>query len=68
MAIDEKAGRKIAQSLGIPIIGLVGIQLEAKEKSLIAELKPILDEPINKAGFYLGKSFYNKILQEVGEG
>ena len=67
LAIDEKAGRKIAQSLGIEIIGLVGILIRAKEQRVIPAIKPLLDRVIQEAGFYLSPRFYQQILNDQGE-
>lgn len=67
LAIDEKAGRKIAQSLGISIIGLVGILIRAKENGIIPAIKPLLDRLIQEAGFYLSRRFYHQILRDQGE-
>ena len=34
LLIDEKAGRKVAISRGLPIVGLVGVIILAKEQGL----------------------------------
>lgn len=67
LAIDEKKGREVAESLGIPIIGLVGILIVAKKAGIVKMVKPILDELILNAGFRINKSFYSFILKEIEE-
>lgn len=67
LAIDERAGRRTAKSLGINIIGLIGILIQAKEAGLVPVIKPLLDKLIHKVQFYLSDKFYNQILQKVGE-
>ena len=67
LIIDETKGRKIAHELGIEVIGLIGILLEAKEKQLIQKIKPILDELRIKANFRISESLYDKILQKTNE-
>lgn len=67
LAIDERAGRRTAKSLGLNIIGLVGILIQAKEADLIDTIKPLLDKLISEANFYLSNAFYRQILQSVGE-
>lgn len=67
LAIDEKAGRRTAESLGIKIIGLIGILLRAKERRLIDKIKPFLDQLIKEAGFYIGERFYHQILADNDE-
>jgi uncharacterized protein len=44
LLIDEKAGRKVAISRGLPIIGLVGVIILAKDQGLIDNVKDILDD------------------------
>jgi len=41
LIIDEKKGRKIAKSLNIPIIGLIGIILKSIEKEIITKERAI---------------------------
>ncbi len=41
LIIDERKGRKIAQSLGVDIIGFVGIALKLLEKEIISKSKAI---------------------------
>lgn len=67
LAIDEKKGREVAESIGIPIIGLVGILIVAKEHKIIQKVRPILDDLISIAGFRISKSFYSFILKEINE-
>lgn len=67
LAIDERAGRRTAKSMGLNIIGLVGILIQAKEADLIDTIKPLLDKLISEANFYLSNAFYRQILQSVGE-
>ncbi|MCF8372773.1 MAG: DUF3368 domain-containing protein [Bacteroidales bacterium] len=65
--IDEKHGREIAKSQGLRTIGLVGILHQAKQKKVIDKVKPILDDLINNAGFWIDKGFYKQVLEMVGE-
>lgn len=67
LIIDERRGRKVAQDEGIETIGLIGVILEAKTKNLIPLVKPVIDQLIAEAGFYLKESFYQKVLRSVGE-
>lgn len=67
LAIDEKKGREIAQSMGIPIIGVVGILIVAKRQTIIQDVKPLLDSLISEAGFRISPKFYDYILKEISE-
>jgi predicted nucleic acid-binding protein len=48
-------------------LNVVGVLVEAKHKSLIPHLKPILDELITRAGFRVSPQLYERVLQAVGE-
>lgn len=41
--LDEKEGRHAAQRLGLKMVGVVGILLEAKKKSFVDSVRPHLD-------------------------
>ena len=65
--MDERLGTKIARTEGLSTIGLIGVLLLAKQKDIIPALKPILAELKTKAGFWLGASFLEQILNDAGE-
>lgn len=67
LIIDELAGRSVAERLHLPIIGLLGVLIDAKHKSLIPFVKPIVDSLISEAGFKVGQNLYNTVLQLAGE-
>lgn len=67
MLLDERRGRQVASRLGPRFIGLLGELLEAKRKGLIIAVKPVLDDVIVKAGFWISNHLYTRVLQEVGE-
>ena len=66
LIIDEYKGRKEAKSLGIKITGTLGVLLLAKEKGLIKELKPLLDQ-IKHTNFRINESLIRKVLTLAGE-
>jgi predicted nucleic acid-binding protein len=67
LIIDEQLGRKIAIEHNLKITGILGILIEAKRQGLIPFVKPILDDLINVAQFWIKPSLYNRILSIVGE-
>jgi len=67
LLMDEKRGRKIAQQLGIKVLGVMGVLLQAKEQKLIDAVKPHLDELMTRAGFWVGDKLYRQVLEVAGE-
>jgi predicted nucleic acid-binding protein len=60
LIIDEKKGRRIAQELGLKIVGTLGVILKAKEKGLINSTENIL-ESLENANFYISANLKEKI-------
>jgi predicted nucleic acid-binding protein len=67
LIIDERQGRNKAESVGLKIIGLLGILLEAKSKGLILSVRPLIDELVDKIGFRVHPALYQAILLKAGE-
>lgn len=67
LLLDERRGRKAASRLGLRFIGLLGVLVDAKHKGLIVEVKPVLNDMIAKAGFWVDNHLYTRVLREVGE-
>jgi predicted nucleic acid-binding protein len=53
--------------MGLTTIALLGILLEAKHKGFLPEVKPVLDDLIAKAGFWVGSQLYARVLQAASE-
>lgn len=62
LLIDERLGRQEAVRLGLSIVGILGILLVAKQKSLIPQVQPIMDALINQAGFRVSLQLYQRVL------
>ncbi|MFC1851645.1 DUF3368 domain-containing protein [candidate division CSSED10-310 bacterium] len=67
LLIDERRARQIAIHLGLKVVGILGVLVEAKHKSLIPSLKSVLDNLISKAGFRVSHKLYEKVLEAVDE-
>ncbi|MBW4628429.1 MAG: DUF3368 domain-containing protein [Brasilonema octagenarum HA4186-MV1] len=67
LLIDERLGRREATRLGIPITGVLGILIAAKTEGLLPLVKPVMDNLIIKAGFWVSEQLYAEILQVAGE-
>jgi hypothetical protein len=64
--IDEKLGRKVAQSRNLPVTGTIGLLLVAKQKGIITEIKPILDQFLQQ-GKRISSILYQEVLDMAGE-
>ena len=68
LLVDEKRGRRIAIDRGLEVTGLLGVLAEAKARGLILRCRPILEEMIRVAGFWIGdylKTLYLRGLDEL---
>ncbi len=67
LLVDERRGRAVATSFGVKVVGLLGVLLEAKRKRLVPSLRPVLDDLISKAGFWISNALYDSTLRAAGE-
>lgn len=67
LLIDEMKGRKVAQAVGIPHTGVLGVLLSAKANGFIPVVQPLLEALLTKAGFRMSRILYERVLQQAGE-
>ncbi len=67
LVIDERLGRREANRLGIPIVGILGILVAAKTRGLISAVQPVMDRLIAEADFRVAPQLYTEILTMAGE-
>ena len=67
LLIDETLGREVARHERLPVIGLMGVLLIAKKRSLIASVCDLIERLEVEAGFYLSRRVKERILAEAGE-
>ncbi len=65
--IDERRARRVASEFNLRPLGLLGILAEGKQQGLLQQCKPVLDEMIQSAGFWIGERLYAKFLAAVDE-
>jgi hypothetical protein len=66
LIIDEKVGRKLAESYGIKIIGILGILVQAKKKGVINQVKPYIDN-LQRIGFWINPKLVKRVLMGLNE-
>jgi len=64
--MDEKRGRQVAIHHNIPVIGVIGVLLEAKQKELIPEIKIYL-KALKNVDYRLSEALLKKALRLAGE-
>ena len=55
--LDDKQARQTAERMGLKVIGTVGILMLAKEKKIIAEIKPLILKMMEKINFRLDEIY-----------
>ena len=67
LILDERRGYQVATRLGLKVQGVLGVLIAAKSRTLIPSVKPVLDDLIAIAGFWVAESLYDRILELVDE-
>lgn len=65
--LDEREARQVAQGLGLQVMGTLGILLLAKSNQTIPQVRPILDNMMNVAQYWVSAALYEQVLQQAGE-
>jgi predicted nucleic acid-binding protein len=63
--LDEHRGRSLARSLGINVIGTVGILVEAQRRALITDAGALLRRLRSENGFYVTDAVIRSALASI---
>lgn len=66
LLVDERKARAKAQFLGVRVIGVLGILLQAKREGLIPKIAPAL-AALDSAGIWIADELRNEALRSAGE-
>jgi predicted nucleic acid-binding protein len=66
LILDEQPARRLATSLGLRVIGTVGLLLAAKERGLLTRIRPEL-EGLLEARFFMDTELYERAISQAGE-
>lgn len=66
LLLDDRRARKIAEGLGVDLVGSVGVLLTAKRQGLVESVRDTLDDLLS-AGLRLSDSLRQAALEEAGE-
>lgn len=56
-----------ATAAGVTVTGLLGVVAKAKHAGLIDLARPVLDDLIEIARFWIGPDLYKEVLAQLGE-
>ena len=66
LLMDDLAGRRVAISLGLKILGTLGILLQAQKEKLIPAIKPLVEQLL-AVGFHADEDLVVRVLRSAGE-
>jgi uncharacterized protein len=66
LILDDRPARRMAQGLGLPVIGTLGILLGAKRRGLLPLIRPEL-EALRLNGFHVASFLWTQVLADAGE-
>ena len=66
VVLDDLEARQVAQRLGVPVIGTVGLLVGAKQKGLVPSVSRLLDQLV-QAGMWLSEDLKRTVLDLVRE-
>ena len=67
LLIDELRGRRIAAREGLPVVGVLGVLLEARQRRIIPSLAEAISQLETIADFRLSPQLKHRALQAAGE-
>jgi len=67
LLIDEALGRRLAEKLGLRVVGILGVLVQSRQRGLVPEVRAILDQLEKESGFWVSPHLRAKVLQAVGE-
>lgn len=64
--LDDLRARRLAEQVGLIVVGTAGVLFAAKQRGFINAVRPPLDA-LRAAGFRLRKEVYQEVLKAAGE-
>lgn len=64
--LDDRRARRVAEQLGVSMIGTPGLLVLAKRRAMLDQVSPVLTAMRN-AGFYVSKELVERTLRAAGE-
>ena len=64
--LDDRPARRLAISLGLNVVGTLGILLACKRRGIVTEVGPVLNDLVAK-GFRVAPRLLEQVLRDAGE-
>ncbi len=64
--LDDRAARRCARTLGLPLLGTIGLIVRAKRVGVVAAASPVIRAVVD-AGLYIDEGIVTAVLAELGE-
>lgn len=66
LLVDELRGRKLAVELGIPVLGVCGLLLLAKQRKQLSAVTPLIGS-LRNHGYYISDVLHQEVVRLAGE-
>jgi uncharacterized protein len=67
LLIDERAGRLVADRLGIAHLGVIGLLVRAKQKGILGNVIPLVLRAREELNFFVSDAVIDQVRRIVGE-
>lgn len=67
LLIDERAGRLVADRLGIAHLGVIGLLVRAKQKGILGNVIPLVLRAREELNFFVSDAVIDEVRRIVGE-
>jgi predicted nucleic acid-binding protein len=66
LIVDEQPARRLATSMGLRVIGTVGLLMAGKERGFLAKIRPELDRLL-AVRFFMDQDLYDRVIAHAEE-
>ena len=66
LILDEQPARRLAKTLGLRVIGTLGLLMAGKEHGLLTQIRPELDR-LASVRFFMDQDLYDRVIAQAGE-
>jgi len=65
--LDERRARAVAKRYSLPVMGLLGVLVQAKQRGLLDEVSSVIEALKQRAAFRISANLERRVLQAVEE-